>query len=176
MASVSSRPSPNSSSPYDFESAPETDETWQYIDYTASSSGPSSIGFLSDPASGSLGSFAMIGNVHGNSPSPYISGNTPSSYVAGSTPSPYMAGNTPSPYVSGNTSSPFVPVNTPSPYVSGNDPPLQQPLPSSSGRWTRPPSSPATHRSPRSPRMATRTCLRQQPQQQMEASAQRRAS
>ncbi|RSL50440.1 hypothetical protein CEP53_008791 [Fusarium sp. AF-6] len=122
MASVSSRMSPNSSSPYDFESAPETDETWQYIDYTASSSGPSSIGFLSDPASGSLGSFAMIGNVHGNSNSPYISGNTPSSYVAGSTPSPYMAGNTPSPYVSGNTSSPFVPVNTPSPYVSGNDP------------------------------------------------------
>ncbi|UPK89781.1 hypothetical protein LCI18_000716 [Fusarium solani-melongenae] len=122
MASVSSRPSPNSSSPYDFESAPETDETWQYIDYTASSSGPSSIGFLSDPASGSLGSFAMIGNVHGNSPSPYVSGNTPSSYVAGSTPSPYMAGNTPSPYVPGNTSSPFVSVNTPSPYVSGNDP------------------------------------------------------
>ncbi|KAM0436765.1 hypothetical protein ACHAPT_002476 [Fusarium lateritium] len=122
MASVSSQPSPNSSSPYNFESAPDTDETWQYIDYTASSSGPSSIGFLSDPASGSLGSFAMIGNVHGGSPSPYVSGNTPSSYVAGSTPSPYIAGNTPSPYVSRNTSSPFVPVNTPSPYVSGNDP------------------------------------------------------
>lgn len=118
MASISSRPSPNSSSPYDFESAPETDETWQYIDYTASSSGPSSIGFLSDPAGGSLGSFTMIGNVHGTSHSPYISGNTPSSCVAGSTPSPCMAGNT-----SGNTSSPFVPVNTPSPYVvSGNDP------------------------------------------------------
>ncbi|KAF4979479.1 hypothetical protein FZEAL_4338 [Fusarium zealandicum] len=97
MASVTSRQSPNSSSPYDFESAPETDESWQYIDYTASSSGPSSIGFLSDPASGSLGSFAIVGNVHGNTSSPYISGNTPSSYVPGSTLSPYVSGNAPSP-------------------------------------------------------------------------------
>ncbi|KAF5003539.1 hypothetical protein FDECE_9926 [Fusarium decemcellulare] len=94
MASVSSRPSPNSSSPYDFESAPETDESWQYIDYTAPS--PSSIGFLSDPASGSLGSFAMIGNVHGTT-SPYAPGSTPSPFMAGATSSPFVAGNTPSP-------------------------------------------------------------------------------
>ncbi|KAF4965188.1 hypothetical protein FSARC_6982 [Fusarium sarcochroum] len=105
MTSVHSRPSPNSSSPYDFESAPD-DESWQYIDYTATSSGPSSIGFLSDPASGSLGSFAMVGNVHGNTPSPFMPGNTPSSYAAG---------NTPPPYTSGNNSSPFIPGNTPSP-------------------------------------------------------------
>lgn len=69
MASVTSR-SPNGSSPYDFDSAAETDESWQYIDYNAAGSTPSSIGFLSDPASGSLSSFAIIGNVSGNTPSP----------------------------------------------------------------------------------------------------------
>ncbi|KAF7544713.1 hypothetical protein G7Z17_g9740 [Cylindrodendrum hubeiense] len=69
MASVTSR-SPNGSSPYDFDSAAETDESWQYIDYNAANSTPSSIGFLSDPASGSLSSFAVIGNVPGNTPSP----------------------------------------------------------------------------------------------------------
>ncbi|KAH7162359.1 hypothetical protein B0J13DRAFT_7555 [Dactylonectria estremocensis] len=68
MASITSR-SPNGSSPYEFDSAGETDESWQYIDYNAGST-PSSIGFLSDPASGSLSSFAVIGNVHGNTPSP----------------------------------------------------------------------------------------------------------
>lgn len=70
MASTTSRPSPNSSSPYDFESAPETEESWQYIDYTASSSGASPIAFFSDPASGSLNSFTIIGHVTGNTPSP----------------------------------------------------------------------------------------------------------
>ncbi|KAM5351295.1 hypothetical protein ACJ41O_004018 [Fusarium nematophilum] len=111
MASVSSRPSPNSSSPYDFESAPESEESWQYIDYTAASSGPSSIGFLSDPASGSLGSFTMVGNIHGNTPSPYMPGNTPSPFMAGSTPSPYVSGNT--------SSSPYVGANAPSPSGAG---------------------------------------------------------
>ncbi|KAM0346480.1 hypothetical protein ACHAPU_005545 [Fusarium lateritium] len=104
MTSVHSRTSPSSSSPYDFESVPD-DESWQYIDYTATNSGPSSIGFLSDPASGSLGSFAMVGNVHGTA-SPFISGNTPSSYAAG---------NTPPQYASANNSSPFMPGNAPSP-------------------------------------------------------------
>ncbi|KAF4457451.1 hypothetical protein F53441_501 [Fusarium austroafricanum] len=104
MTSVHSRPSPNSSTSYDFESVPD-DESWQYIDYTATGSGSSSIGFLSDPASGSLGSFAMIGNVHG----------TPSPFLAGNTPSPYAAGNTPPPFNSANNSSPFIPGNTPSP-------------------------------------------------------------
>lgn len=104
MASVHSRPSPNSSSSYEFESVPD-DESWQYIDYTATGSGPSSIGFLSDPASGSLGSFAMVGNVHG----------TPSPFMPGNTPSPYAAGNTPPPYTSANNSSPFMLGNTPSP-------------------------------------------------------------
>ncbi|QGI93359.1 hypothetical protein CEK26_006428 [Fusarium fujikuroi] len=104
MASVHSRPSPNSSSSYEFESVPD-DESWQYIDYTATGSGPSSIGFLSDPASGSLGSFAMVGNVHG----------TPSPFIPGNTPSPYAAGNTPPPYTSANNSSPFMLGNTPSP-------------------------------------------------------------
>ncbi|KIL88973.1 hypothetical protein FAVG1_07366 [Fusarium avenaceum] len=95
MTSVHSRPSPSSSSPYDFDSAPD-DESWQYIDYTATNSGPSSIGFLSDPASGSLGSFAMVGNVHGTPP-PFIPGNTPPSYTSVSNSSPFMPGNTPSP-------------------------------------------------------------------------------
>lgn len=70
MASVGSRPSPNGSSPHqDFDSAAETEESWQYIDYGAGST-PSSIGFFSDPASGSLNSFAVIGHVAGNTPSP----------------------------------------------------------------------------------------------------------
>ncbi|RGP67805.1 hypothetical protein FLONG3_8424 [Fusarium longipes] len=104
MASIHSRPSPSSSSPYDFDSIPD-DESWQYIDYTATNSGPSSIGFLSDPASGSLGSFTMIGNAHG----------TPTSFVQGNTHPSYAAGNTPPPYTSTNNSSPFMPRNTPSP-------------------------------------------------------------
>ncbi|KAM0273420.1 hypothetical protein ACHAPA_001573 [Fusarium lateritium] len=97
MTSVHSRPSPSSSSPYDFDSVPD-DESWQYIDYTATNSGPSSIGFLSDPASGSLGSFAMVGNVHGTPP-PFIPGNTPPPYTSASNSSPFMPGN-------GNTPSP----------------------------------------------------------------------
>ncbi|KAF4339579.1 hypothetical protein FBEOM_6492 [Fusarium beomiforme] len=112
MASVHSRQSPNSSISYDFESGPD-DESWQYIDYTATGSGPSSIGFLSDPASGSLGSFTMVGNLHGT-PSPFMPGNN--------TPSPYAAGNTPPPHTSANNSSPFMPGNTPSPTAAS--PPL----------------------------------------------------
>ncbi|KAK7428538.1 hypothetical protein QQZ08_004976 [Neonectria magnoliae] len=70
MASITSRPSPNGSSPYEFDSAAETDESWQYLDYTAAGSTPSSIGFFSDPASGSLSSYAVINNVPGSTPSP----------------------------------------------------------------------------------------------------------
>lgn len=77
MASVSSRPSPNGSSPHhDIDSAAETDESWQYIDYGAGST-PSSIGFFSDPASGSLNSFAVIGHVTGNTPSPSVPSASP---------------------------------------------------------------------------------------------------
>ncbi|KAF5016823.1 hypothetical protein F66182_11371, partial [Fusarium sp. NRRL 66182] len=105
MASVRSQLSPNSPSPYDFEAAPD-DESWQYIDYTASTSGPSPSGFFSDPASGSLGSFTMIGNLNGNTPSPFISGNTPSSHAANDTPLSYASGTNSSPYMPGNTPSP----------------------------------------------------------------------
>ncbi|KAG8665628.1 hypothetical protein FPOAC1_010427 [Fusarium poae] len=101
MASIHSRPSPSSSSPYDFDSIPD-EESWQYIDYTGANSGPSSIGFTSDPASGSLGSFTMVGNVHGT-PSPFMPSNTQTSYA------------TSPPYAPGNNSSPFMPRNTPSP-------------------------------------------------------------
>ncbi|GKU17286.1 hypothetical protein FLAG1_03344 [Fusarium langsethiae] len=101
MASIHSRPSPSSSSPYDFDSIPD-EESWQYIDYTAANSGPSSIGFLSDPASGSLGSFTMVGNVQG-APSPFMPANTHTSYA------------TSPPYAPANNSSPFMPRNTPSP-------------------------------------------------------------
>ncbi|OBS17926.1 hypothetical protein FPOA_09654 [Fusarium poae] len=101
MASIHSRPSPSSSSPYDFDSIPD-EESWQYIEYTGANSGPSSIGFTSDPASGSLGSFTMVGNVHGT-PSPFMPSNTQTSYA------------TSPPYAPGNNSSPFMPRNTPSP-------------------------------------------------------------
>ncbi|KAI5465516.1 hypothetical protein BGZ63DRAFT_106574 [Mariannaea sp. PMI_226] len=76
MASVSPQPSPNGSSPYGFDSSAETEESWQYIDYAAGST-PSSIGFLSDPASGSLNSFTVIRHVPGNTPSPSITSASP---------------------------------------------------------------------------------------------------
>lgn len=64
MASVSSR-GPTPHSPYDFESGAETDESWQYLDYSYA---PSSVGFLPSPASGSLNGYAVVGNVAGSDP------------------------------------------------------------------------------------------------------------
>lgn len=73
MASVTSRPSSKSPSPYDFNSSGD-DESWQYIDYSGSgNSAPSSIGFLPSPASGSLSGFAVVGHMTGAAPSPVAS-------------------------------------------------------------------------------------------------------
>ncbi|KAH0490566.1 hypothetical protein TgHK011_002028 [Trichoderma gracile] len=64
MASVTSQnASPHSSSPYDFDSTGDTDESWQYIDYSSGASVTGSIGFLPSPASGSLNGFAIVGHV-----------------------------------------------------------------------------------------------------------------
>ncbi|KAK4060752.1 uncharacterized protein Triagg1_10655 [Trichoderma aggressivum f. europaeum] len=65
MASVTSQnASPHAgSSPYDFDSNGDTDESWQYIDYSSSASVSGSIGFLPSPASGSLNGFAIVGHV-----------------------------------------------------------------------------------------------------------------
>ncbi|KAJ6789880.1 hypothetical protein PWT90_04267 [Aphanocladium album] len=62
MASVSSHNSSSHPSPYDFDSNGDTDESWQYIDYSSSGSAPGSVGFLPSPASGSLNGFALIGH------------------------------------------------------------------------------------------------------------------
>ncbi|KAK2029868.1 hypothetical protein LX32DRAFT_587774 [Colletotrichum zoysiae] len=62
MASVSSR-GPTPHSPYDVQSAADTDESWQYLDYA---SYPTSVGFLPSPASGSLNGYAVVGH-HANS-------------------------------------------------------------------------------------------------------------
>lgn len=68
MASVHSQnASPHSASVYDFESTGDTDESWQYIDYSSGASVTGSIGFLPSPASGSLNGFAIVG--HGSTPS-----------------------------------------------------------------------------------------------------------
>ncbi|TQV99879.1 Fungal transcriptional regulatory protein [Cordyceps javanica] len=61
MASVSSHNGSSHPSPYDFDSNGDTDESWQYIDYSSSASAPGSVGFLPSPASGSLNGFAIIG-------------------------------------------------------------------------------------------------------------------
>ncbi|KAL7959812.1 hypothetical protein V8C34DRAFT_278850 [Trichoderma compactum] len=65
MASVTSQnASPHAgSSPYDFDSNGDTDESWQYIDYSSGASATGSIGFLPSPASGSLNGFAIVGHV-----------------------------------------------------------------------------------------------------------------
>ncbi|KAJ4860952.1 hypothetical protein T069G_05940 [Trichoderma breve] len=65
MASVTSKnASPHAgSSPYDFDSNGDTDESWQYIDYSSGASVTGSIGFLPSPASGSLNGFAIVGHV-----------------------------------------------------------------------------------------------------------------
>lgn len=62
MASVSSHNGSSHPSPYDFDSNGDTDESWQYIDYSSSGSAPGSVGFLPSPASGSLNGFALIGH------------------------------------------------------------------------------------------------------------------
>ncbi|EFQ24927.1 uncharacterized protein GLRG_00071 [Colletotrichum graminicola M1.001] len=64
MASVSSR-GPTPHSPYDVQSAADTDESWQYLDYA---SYPASVGFLPSPASTSLNGYAVVG--HRVSPDP----------------------------------------------------------------------------------------------------------
>ncbi|PNY23656.1 Uncharacterized protein TCAP_06406 [Tolypocladium capitatum] len=63
MASVTSQGAPPHSSPYDFDSTGDTDESWQYIDYSTGDSAPGSVGFLPSPASGSLSGFAVVGHV-----------------------------------------------------------------------------------------------------------------
>ncbi|UKZ63616.1 uncharacterized protein TrAtP1_004843 [Trichoderma atroviride] len=64
MASVTSQnASPHSTSLYDLESTGDTDESWQYIDYSSGASVTGSIGFLPSPASGSLNGFAIVGHV-----------------------------------------------------------------------------------------------------------------
>ncbi|KAL7941587.1 hypothetical protein V8C42DRAFT_334146 [Trichoderma barbatum] len=63
MASVTSQNASPHSSPYDFDSTGDTDESWQYIDYSSSASVTGSIGFLPSPASGSLNGFAIVGHV-----------------------------------------------------------------------------------------------------------------
>ncbi|KAM3478050.1 hypothetical protein MY8738_006150 [Beauveria namnaoensis] len=69
MASVSSHNSSSHPSPYDFESNGDTDESWQYIDYSSGGSAPGSVGFLPSPASGSLNGFAIVGHNATTSPS-----------------------------------------------------------------------------------------------------------
>ncbi|KAK1536885.1 uncharacterized protein CCOS01_02205 [Colletotrichum costaricense] len=64
MASVSSR-GPTPHSPYDQQSAADTEESWQYLDYA---SYPASVGFLPSPASGSLNGFAVVGHHAGSDP------------------------------------------------------------------------------------------------------------
>ena len=56
--------SSQSASPhYDLDSNGETDESWQFIDYSSGASGAPSVGFLPSPASGSLNGFAIVGHV-----------------------------------------------------------------------------------------------------------------
>lgn len=77
MASVTSRgPSPHPS-PYDFESPNDTDESWQYVDYSSGASATASVGFLPSPASGSLNGFAIVGHI--STPSPQASAVSPMS-------------------------------------------------------------------------------------------------
>lgn len=63
MTSVSSR-GPTPHSPYDVQSAADTDDSWQYLDYSY----PASVGFLPSPASGSLNGYAVVGNIVGSDP------------------------------------------------------------------------------------------------------------
>lgn len=70
MASVASQGTSPHPSPYDFDSTGDTDESWQYIDYSSGASAPGSVGFLPSPASGSLSGFAIVGHV---SSSPQVS-------------------------------------------------------------------------------------------------------
>ncbi|KAK5989979.1 hypothetical protein PT974_08242 [Cladobotryum mycophilum] len=63
MASVTSQNASPHLSPYDFDSTGDTDESWQYLDYSSSASAPGSIAFLPSPASGSLSGFAVVGHV-----------------------------------------------------------------------------------------------------------------
>ncbi|OLN81473.1 hypothetical protein CCHL11_09052 [Colletotrichum chlorophyti] len=64
MTSVSSR-GPTPHSPYDVQSAADTDDSWQYMEYA---SYPASVGFLPSPASGSLNGYAVVGHVAGSDP------------------------------------------------------------------------------------------------------------
>jgi len=61
---MSRGPTPLASSPYDPRS--DSEESWQFIDYSSTGSGPSSIGFLPSPASGSLNGFAIVGRTGGH--------------------------------------------------------------------------------------------------------------
>jgi hypothetical protein len=63
MASVTSQgPSPHGS-PYGFDSTDDSDESWQYVDYSSGASATASVGFMPSPASGSLSGFAIVGHV-----------------------------------------------------------------------------------------------------------------
>ncbi|KAI9166657.1 hypothetical protein HJFPF1_02769 [Paramyrothecium foliicola] len=63
MASVTSQNPSTHGSPYGFESTDDSDESWQYIDYSSGASAAASVGFMPSPASGSLSGFAIVGHV-----------------------------------------------------------------------------------------------------------------
>lgn len=73
MASSITSRSPHS--PYDFDSADDSNESWQYIDYSSGASATASVGFLPSPASGSLSGFAIVG--HMSTPSPQAGASSP---------------------------------------------------------------------------------------------------
>lgn len=73
MASVASQNTSPHPSPYDVDSSGDTDESWQYIDYSSGASAPGSVGFLPSPASGSLSGFAIVGHTHMSTSPPQVS-------------------------------------------------------------------------------------------------------
>lgn len=74
MASVTSNGASPHSPLYDLDPGGDTDESWQYLDY--SSSGPASVGFLPSPASGSLNGYAIIGQI-----SPPVASRSPAQLI-----------------------------------------------------------------------------------------------
>lgn len=73
MASVTSQNTSPHPSPFEIDSAGDTDESWQYIDYSSGASATGSVGFLPSPASGSLSGFAIVGHPHMSTSPPQVS-------------------------------------------------------------------------------------------------------
>lgn len=67
MASVSPRGLSPHQSPYAGDSNGESDDSWQYVDWSSGASATGSVGFLPSPASGSLNGYAIVENI--NTPS-----------------------------------------------------------------------------------------------------------